>query len=153
MVQVRAKDSSNNTFSGLQGVPFVWTIQDGDEDPNDGPACSPTDPAACSVVVPLLLSSQNSSQKASPRRKEMENEWKAETDQIVLEAKTPGDATVSVKLKGDTNIAAKKWIVDVVSCRLMCIIVRLCIPHAIAALLAPTGCSRNAFYAMFWFIV
>lgn len=115
VVQVRAKDDANNTFSGLEGVPFKWSIQEGTDVPSGGPACSPSNAAACSVVVPRLLSSDQSRKVASPLRKAMEVDWGLATDQIVLDAVTPGDATVLVKLKDDPAIAAKAWQVKVVS--------------------------------------
>jgi hypothetical protein len=114
VIGVVARDTSGNTFSSLEGLPFAWSAVAADQQgvassaaaaARGGGACTPRSGQACTAVKPLML--QDSKQKSSARRKAMEGGEEGgavlQTDQIVMWAVEAGSVTMSVSLDNTTQ--------------------------------------------------
>ena len=131
LVRVMARDAVGNTFSSVEGLPFAWRAADSTPSAAEEPArcaaaalCTPRSHCPCTAVKPLLL--DDSTQKSSERRRQLEVDDSLMSDEVVLFASEAGSATVEVALDNSTGawrqeaaVAPARVHVDVVEPLLM----------------------------------
>lgn len=106
LVRLVARDAVGNTFSSLEGLPFSWRAEGAEGAPTaDCPAgsvCTPRSHCPCGAIKPLLL--DDSAQKSTHKRRQLETSFNLQTDHIVLYAAKAGRATLTVEMDNSTGM-------------------------------------------------
>ena len=107
LIRVVAKDALGNTFSSLEGLPFSWQAEGtiaAAEVPScaSGALCTPRSHCPCGAIKPLLL--DDSAQKSSYKRRQLETSLKLQTDHVVLYAAEAGSASMTVGIDNSTGM-------------------------------------------------